>query len=401
MINGTLQRLRSAGRVEKLVQLTAERGLMGNIGIAHTRRAPQEDRSERNAHPDVSGSVSVVHNGIIENHEKVRRKLMAKGYKFESETDTEVIVHLVHSHLSTRGGLLDAVRRSVKELVGAYAIVVIAAADPVRLVVARAGAPLLLGLGDGENFTASDTSALLQVTQRIVQLEEGDCAQVGLSSVHIVDANGNVVERPLHVSRLAQKEIDLGRLKQFHADKEIFEQPAAIESTLQMASNGRGVSPNVFGAEAGRALVDVDAALILACGTSYHADMAGRYWLECLAGLPSTVEIASEYRYRNPVPNPRALVIVISQSGETADTLTAPHHARSLGHRYTLSICNVPESTLVRASELDFSRAPVPSRCRIHQGLHRRSSATLKLKEICSIHADACAQANSNAGLWH
>ncbi len=353
VINGTLQRLRSAGRVEKLVQLTAERGLMGNIGIAHTRWATHGAPSERNAHPHVSGSVSVVHNGIIENHEEVRRKLMAKGYKFESETDTEVIVHLVHSHLSTRGGLLDAVRRSVKELVGAYAIAVIAASDPVRLVVARAGAPLLLGLGDGENFTASDTSALLQVTQRIVQLEEGDCAQVGLTGVHIVDAKGNVVERPLHVSRLAQKAIDLGPYSHF-MQKEIFEQPAAIESTLQMAINARGVSPNVFGPEAGRALVDVDAALILACGSSYHAGMAGRYWLECLAGLPSTVEIASEYRYRNPVPNPRALVIVISQSGETADTLAALHHARSLGHRYTLSICNVPESTLVRASELGF-----------------------------------------------
>jgi glutamine---fructose-6-phosphate transaminase (isomerizing) len=353
VINGTLQRLRSAGRVEKLAQLTAERGLMGNIGIAHTRWATHGAPSEKNAHPHVSGSVSVVHNGIIENHEEVRRKLTAKGYKFESDTDTEVIAHLVHSHLSTRGGLLDAVRRSVKELLGAYAIAVIAAADPVRLVVARAGAPLLLGLGDGENFTASDTSALLQVTQRIVQLENGDCAQVGLTGVHIVDAKGNLVERPLHVSPFAQKAIDLGPYSHF-MQKEIFEQPAAIESTLQMAINARGVSPTVFGAEAGRALANVDAALILACGSSYHAGMVGRYWLESLAGLPCTVEIASEYRYRNPVPNPRALVIVISQSGETADTLAALHHARSLGHQYTLSICNVPESALVRASGLGF-----------------------------------------------
>ena len=353
VINGTLQRLRSAGRVEKLVQLTAQRGVMGNIGIAHMRRATPGTSSDGNAHPHISGSVSVVHNGIIENHEEVRRKLMAMGYKFESETDTEVIVHLVHSHLSTRGGLLDAVRRSVKELVGAYAIVVITAADPARLVAARAGAPLLLGLGDGENFTASDTSALLQVTQRIIELEEGDCAQVGLAGVHIVDVKGNVVERPLHVSRLAQRPSDLGPYSHF-MQREIFEQPAAIERTLQAAINARRVSPNVFGPEAGRALVDVDAALILACGTSYHAGMVGRYWLECLAGLPSTVEIASEYRYRNPVPNPRALVIVISQSGETADTLAALHHARSLGHRHTLSICNVPKSALARASEFGF-----------------------------------------------
>jgi len=223
--------------------------------------------------------VSVVHSGIIENHEEVRRKLTAKGYRFESDTDTEVIVHLVHSHLSTRGGLLDAVRRSVKELVGAYAIAVIAAADPLRLVVARAGAPLLLGLGDGENFTASDTSALLQVTQSIVQLEDGDCAQVGVTGVHIVDAKGNVVERPLHVSQTAQKEIDLGPYSNF-MQMEIFEQPAAIESTLPMAVNARGVSPEMFGGEAGLALVDVDAALILACGTSYHAGIVGRYWLE-------------------------------------------------------------------------------------------------------------------------
>ncbi|HKQ26616.1 MAG TPA: glutamine--fructose-6-phosphate transaminase (isomerizing) [Burkholderiales bacterium] len=353
VINGTLQRLRSAGRVENLVQLTAERGLMGNIGIAHTRRAILGTPSERNAHPHVSGSVSVVHNGIIENHEEVRRKLMAKGYKFESETDTEVIVHLVHSHLSTRRGLLDAVRRSVKELVGSYAIVVIAAADPVRLVVARAGAPLLLGLGDGENFTASDTSALLQITQRIIQLEEGDCAQVGLTGVHIVDAKGNVVERPLQVSRPARKSIALGSYSHF-MQKEIFEQPAAIESALNTAINAHRVSPNVFGPAAGPAFANVDAALILACGTSYHAGMVGRYWLECLAGLPATVEIASEYRYRKPVSNPRALVIVISQSGETADTLAALHHARSLGHRYILSICNVPESALMRASELGF-----------------------------------------------
>jgi glucosamine--fructose-6-phosphate aminotransferase (isomerizing) len=353
VINGTLQRLRSAGRVEKLARLTSERGLMGNIGIAYTRWATHGAPSERNAHPHVSGSVSVVHNGIIENHEEVRRKLIVKGYKFESDTDTEVIAHLVHSHLSARGGLLDAVRRSIRELAGAYAIAVIAAADPARLVVARAGAPLLLGLGDGENFTASDTSALRQVTQRIIHLEEGDCAEVSLTGVHILDAKGNVVERPLRVSQTTQETLALGSYSHY-MQKEIFEQPAAIANTLETVINAHGVSPHLFGAEAEHLLEDVDSALVIACGTSYHAGMVGRYWLESLAGLPCSVEIASEYRYRDSVPNTRALVIVISQSGETADTLAALHHARSMGHRYFLSICNVPQSALVRASELRF-----------------------------------------------
>jgi glucosamine--fructose-6-phosphate aminotransferase (isomerizing) len=220
-------------------------------------------------------------------------------------------------------------------------------------VVARAGAPLLLGLGDGENFTASDASALLQVTKRIIHLEEGDCAEVSLTSVRIVDVNRNVVERPLCVSQIAQETLALGPYRHY-MQKEIFEQPAAIENTLETVINAHGVSPHLFGAKAEHVLKDVDAALIIACGTSYHAGMVGRYWLESLAGLPCSVEIASEYRYRDSVPNTRALVIVISQSGETADTLAALHHARSLGYRYSLSICNVPESALIRASELRF-----------------------------------------------
>jgi glucosamine--fructose-6-phosphate aminotransferase (isomerizing) len=353
VINGRLRRLRSAGRVKNVAQLAAEKGLAGRIGIAHTRWATHGAPCERNAHPHVSGSVSVVHNGIIENHEELRRRLLAMGYKFESETDTEVIAHLVHSRLSARAGLFDAVRRSVKELVGAYAIAVIAANDPTRLVVARAGTPLVLGLGDGANFAASDTSALMQVTSRMVYLEDGDCAEVTPAGVRIVDLRNNPVQRPLRISQFTQEAIELGSYRHY-MQKEIFEQPAAIENTLDLVAEGRSVSPHWFGQEAGRAFAEVDAALVLACGTSYHAGLVARHWLEGLAGLPCGVEIASEYRYRESVPNARTLVIAISQSGETADTLAALHHARSLGHRHCLSICNVPESALARACELGF-----------------------------------------------
>jgi glucosamine--fructose-6-phosphate aminotransferase (isomerizing) len=339
--------------VKNVAQLAAEKGLAGRIGIAHTRWATHGAPCERNAHPHVSGSVSVVHNGIIENHEELRRRLLAMGYKFESETDTEVIAHLVHSRLSARAGLFDAVRRSVKELVGAYAIAVIAANDPTRLVVARAGTPLVLGLGDGANFAASDTSALMQVTSRMVYLEDGDCAEVTPAGVRIVDLRNNPVQRPLRISQFTQEAIELGSYRHY-MQKEIFEQPAAIENTLDLVAEGRSVSPHWFGQEAGRAFAEVDAALVLACGTSYHAGLVARHWLEGLAGLPCGVEIASEYRYRESVPNARTLVIAISQSGETADTLAALHHARSLGHRHCLSICNVPESALARACELGF-----------------------------------------------
>ena len=353
VINGRLRRLRSTGRVKNVAQLAAEKGLAGRIGIAHTRWATHGAPCERNAHPHVSGSVSVVHNGIIENHEELRRRLLAKGYKFESETDTEVIAHLVHSRLAARGGLFDAVRRSVKELVGAYAIAVIAANDPTRLVVARAGTPLVLGLGDGANFAASDSSALMQVTSRMVYLEDGDCAEVTPAGVRIVDLRNNPVQRPLRISQFTQEAIELGSYRHY-MQKEIFEQAAAIENTLDMVAEGRSVSPHWFGQEAGRVFAEVDAALVLACGTSYHAGLVARHWLEGLAGLPCGVEIASEYRYRESVPNARTLVIAISQSGETADTLAALHHARSLGHRHCLSICNVPESALARACELGF-----------------------------------------------
>jgi len=353
VINGSMQRLRSCGRVATLEKLAAEHGLHGNIGIGHTRWATHGVPSERNAHPHVSGGVSVVHNGIIENHDAMRARLSALGYEFSSDTDTEVIAHLVHSFLASGANLFQAVRAAAGELVGAYAIAVIAMDDPSRMVVARMGAPLLLGLGDGENFAASDTAALLQVTRRMIYLEEGDCAEVTLKTVHIVDVRGHVVERPLHVSQLAAEAIELGRYRHY-MQKEIFEQPMAVANTLEMVTGAQSVSPQLFGAEAERIFRDVDSVLILACGTSYHAGMVARYWLEALAGIPCSVEIASEYRYRESVPNPKGLVITVSQSGETADTIAALQYAKSLGHRYALSICNVPESSLVRASHLRF-----------------------------------------------
>jgi glucosamine--fructose-6-phosphate aminotransferase (isomerizing) len=353
VINSSLQRLRSTGRVSELEKLAARHGLAGHIGIGHTRWATHGVPSERNAHPHVSGGVSVVHNGIIENHDAIRARLQGLGYAFSSDTDTEVIAHLVNSFLKTGSDLFAAVRAATHELVGAYAIAVIAVADPSRMVVARMGAPLLLGLGDGENFAASDTSALLQVTRRMIYLEEGDCAEVTLKSVRILDARGHAVERPLHVSQLAADAIELGAYRHY-MQKEIFEQPAALAATLEGVANASSAVANVFGVDAEKILGEANGCLILACGTSFHAGMVARYWIETLAGLPCNVEIASEYRYRESVPNPRGLVVVISQSGETADTIAALHHAKGLGHRHALAICNVPESALIRSCELKF-----------------------------------------------
>jgi glucosamine--fructose-6-phosphate aminotransferase (isomerizing) len=352
VINGSMQRLRSTGRVSQLERLALDRALHGHIGIGHTRWATHGVPSERNAHPHVSGGVSVVHNGIIENHDAMRARLRGLGYEFASDTDTEVIAHLVHSYLKDLP-LFDAVQAAIRDLVGAYAIAVIAMDDPARMVVARMGAPLLLGLGDGENFAASDTAALLQVTRRMIYLEEGDCAEVTLEAVRIVDARGHVVERPLHVSQMSADAIELGTYRHY-MQKEIFEQPAAVAATLEAALNAHSLSPQLFGFSAIEILERIDSALILACGTSYHAGVVARYWLESLAGIPCNVEIASEYRYRDTVPNPRSLVIVISQSGETADTLAALHHARRLGQPNSLAICNVPESAIVRSAQLKF-----------------------------------------------
>ncbi len=338
VVNGSLERVRSCGRVSQLEVLTEQKHLEGNIGIGHTRWATHGAPSERNAHPHVSGGVCVVHNGIIENHDAVRERLRLLGYEFSSDTDTEVIAHLVHWFLAAGLPLLQAVQETTRELRGAYAIAVISSAERERLVVARMGAPLLVGLGEGENFAASDTTALLQVTRRIVYLEEGDCAEVTPSKVRILDARGRLVERPLHVSQIAADAAELGTWRHY-MQKEIFEQPAAVRATLQ-----ENFTP--FPA--------FEKVLILACGTSFHAGLVARYWIEELAGIPCQVEIASEYRYRHSVPDPRTLTVVISQSGETADTIAAMQHAKHLGQPHSLAICNVAESSIVRQARMKF-----------------------------------------------
>jgi glucosamine--fructose-6-phosphate aminotransferase (isomerizing) len=353
VVNGRLHRLRSTGRVAQLGRMVDAQSLAGTIGIAHTRWATHGAPSEANAHPHVSGGISVVHNGIIENHEEMRARLRARGYVFQSETDSEVIAHLVHSFRAEGHGLLAAVRKSVAQLRGAYAIAVIAEEDPKRMVVARMGAPLLLGLGDREYFAASDASALLSVTQKIIFLEEGDCAEVSLQGVRIVEARGRRIERPLHQSTLSAEAVELGAYKHY-MQKEIFEQPRAIADTLELAARTTTLSPHLFGTEAPRILDEVRSVLVLACGTSYHAGLVARHWIESLAGIPCNVEIASEYRYRDSVPDPGTLVVAISQSGETADTLAALEHARQLGQEKSLAICNVAESALVRSTKLRF-----------------------------------------------
>jgi len=352
-LNGTLQRVRSTGRVAELERAVQAQGLSGPLGIAHTRWATHGMPSERNAHPHVSGGVSVVHNGIIENHEAMRRQLRKQGYEFASDTDTEVIAHLIHAHLGSSGNLFEAVSRAVGELVGAYAIAVVCESDRSRLVVARRGAPLLIGLGRGENFVASDASALVAFTQNIIYLEDGDCADVTVERVRIADVNGRVVERPVQVSQLSATAVDLGPY-QHYMQKEIFEQPMAVANTLELVTSARTVQPELFGIDAEEVLRNTSSVLVLACGTSYHAGMVARYWMEGIAATPCNVEIASEYRYRSSVPDAKALVIAISQSGETADTLAALEHAKRLGHEHCLGICNVPESALVRAVDLRF-----------------------------------------------
>ncbi|HUL41394.1 MAG TPA: glutamine--fructose-6-phosphate transaminase (isomerizing) [Burkholderiales bacterium] len=352
VVNGGLKRIRSVGRVAELSSQAQKEKVHGQLGIAHTRWATHGAPTERNAHPHVSGdTLAVVHNGIIENHEALREKLKTLGYEFASETDTEVIAHLIHFHFRKSRDLLDATRRALAELKGAYAIGVVDSSEPQRLICARKGSPLLLGLGSRENFIASDVSALLPVTQKIVYLEEGDIADVSLSAFRVIDASGNTVKREVHLSELNPEAAELGNYHHY-MEKEIHEQPQAISDTLE--GMGAMLAPEIFGPGAAHTLARVKSVLIIACGTSYHAGLVARYWLEGLAGIPCNVEVASEYRYRDTVPNLDALVIAISQSGETADTLAALKHAKSLGHMHTLCICNVPESALVRESGLRY-----------------------------------------------
>ena len=351
VLNPALVRLRSVGRVAELA--TQSEDLAAATGIAHTRWATHGVPSERNAHPHVSGRVAVVHNGIIENFEALRAELVAQGQVFSSDTDTEVIAHLVERQLRTTPDLADAVRAAVSRLRGAFAIAVLHESEPSRVVVAREGSPLLLGIGEDGHYAASDASALLAVTRRMVYLENGDLADLRPDRWHVTRFDGTPVERAVALSQLSADAVELGRFRHY-MQKEIFEQPDALANTLEMAGAAKSVQAGLFGADAERLLAGVDSVLILACGTSAHAGMTARYWLEAIAGVPTTVEIASEYRYRTSVPRASQLVVAISQSGETADTLAALRHARELGQPLTLAICNVPESAIVRESALRF-----------------------------------------------
>jgi glutamine---fructose-6-phosphate transaminase (isomerizing) len=349
VINGSLQRLVSTARVADLAAQADATRIAGTTGISHTRWATHGAPTPANAHPHVSnGEIAVVHNGIIENFEPLREALERKGYRFVTQTDTEVIAHLIHDNYD--GDLLEAVRKAVAQFRGAYAIAAITTREPERMVGARAGSPLLVGVSDHDHYLASDASALSSVTQRVVYLEEGDIADVTRESYAIYDASGTRVARPVVTVKTSGDAIELGPYRHF-MQKEIFEQPRAIADTLEGVG---GIAPDLFGAAAAEALRDVDAVHLLACGTSYYAGSVGRLWLEEVAGLPAQAEIASEYRYRASVPNPNALVVVVSQSGETADTLAALKHATALGHRHTLAICNVATSSMVRQTELQF-----------------------------------------------
>ncbi|HHQ14705.1 MAG TPA: glutamine--fructose-6-phosphate transaminase (isomerizing) [Chromatiales bacterium] len=347
-----LQRRRRQGKLAALESALQQEPLRGHSGIAHTRWATHGIPNEDNAHPHVSGDhLAIVHNGIIENHEQLRAELEAAGYDFDTDTDTEVIVHRIHQHLQTSQDLFEAVRTTVSELEGAYALVVLSETSPEELIVARCGCPVVIGLGIGENFVASDVAALLPVTRRFVFLEEGDLARIGIDGVKITDDSGMEVSRPVRESELSADAADKGEYRHYML-KEIHEQPRAVAQTLEeRVANGRLLEA-AFGPDASEVFEKTRAVHIVACGTSYHAGIVASYFIEQICRLPCSVDIASEYRYRDPVVPPDTLFVTISQSGETADTLAALRLAKEAGYLSSLAICNVPESSLVRESAL-------------------------------------------------
>lgn len=350
--DGMLDRVRRPGKVSELDQALTEAPLIGRLGIAHTRWATHGAPCERNAHPHFSGqNLAVVHNGIIENHEALREQLKALGYVFTSDTDTEVIAHLLAHKLKDLHDLTVALKATVKELHGAYGLAVISADQPDRLVAARSGSPLVIGLGLGENFLASDQLALRQVTDRFMYMEEGDIAEIRRDSVQIWDINGKAVEREAVQYRDSAESAEKGEFRHFML-KEIHEQPSVVQRTLEGRLSQQQVLVQAFGPQAAELFAKVRNVQIVACGTSYHAGMVARYWLEELAGIPCQVEVASEFRYRKVVVQPDTLFVTISQSGETADTLAALRNAKELGFLASLAICNVGISSLVRESDL-------------------------------------------------
>ena len=350
---GGIERVRAVGRVAAMTEKANELKLTGEVGIGHTRWATHGGVTESNAHPHVSkGELAVVHNGIIENHDEQRTRLKALGYEFTSQTDTEVIAHLIHYYHQDLS-LLAATQKAVAELTGAFAISVISVKEPEHMITARLGCPLLIGLGEGENFIASDVSAVLSVTRKVIYLEDGDVADIRRDGVTIFGRDGKTVERKIHMSDVSLASMELGPYAHF-MQKEIHEQPRALTDTIEALIDDNKFSPALFGDAASDVFKQVDSILILAAGTSYYAALTAKYWLESIAKLPTNVEIASEYRYRTSVPNPKQLIVTISQSGETLDTMEALKHAKSLGQNLTLAICNVQESAIPRASQLVF-----------------------------------------------
>ena len=348
--NGDVQRRRAKGKVKNVEALINEQPLSGVCGISHTRWATHGVPSENNAHPHLCNEIGLVHNGIIENHEVLRKQQLEQGHEFDSETDTEVIVHAVYDQWKPSGDLLAAVQSTIKKLDGAYALGVIEKGNQNRLIAARKGSPLVIGLGDDEYFIASDVFALLGEAKKFIYLEDGDVADITLAGLTIYDASGNVVTRPINETELKADNIGLGRYRHY-MQKEIFEQAAVLKNTIEgRISDGR-LLDSCFGAQANEAFKTIEEVQIVACGTSFHAGLVAKYWLESLAGLPCHIEVASEFRYRPHVVNKKTLFVTISQSGETADTLAALQASGDLGYAHTLAICNVPESSLVRESE--------------------------------------------------
>lgn len=350
----SVRRVRRTGRVAEMQAAADAERLQAHLGIGHTRWATHGGVTEHNAHPMVShGELALVHNGIIENHEAQRERLIELGYAFTSQTDTEVIAHLVHHYRAQDMDLLAALQCAVKELEGAYALAIIDKGSPERMVVARMGCPLLVGLGEGENFVASDVSAIVQATRRVIFLEEGDTAEITRQAVRIFDADDAPVERDVHVSDVSLASLELGPYRHF-MQKEIHEQPRALADTIEGLMDAGHFDAALFGDAAADVFDGVTSVQILACGTSYYAGLVARYWIEAMTGLPCAVDIASEYRYRSVAASTEQLVVTISQSGETLDTMEALKYAKSLGMQRTLSICNVPESAIPRASRLVF-----------------------------------------------
>ncbi len=348
----TIARVRAQGKVAELEAAIANAPIKGATGIAHTRWATHGKPSESNAHPHICRKkVAVVHNGIIENHELLRTRQLEGGYEFTSETDTEVVVHQIHHYLDEGKGLLDAVRATVDDLDGAYALGVITTGEPGRMVATRRGSPLVIGVGIGEHFIASDVAALLPVTQRFIFLEDGDIADISKDTLTIYDETGSVVDRPLKISELNADAVERGHYRHYML-KEIFEQPRAIAETLEGRISSDRVLDEAFGLGAGKIFDGIKGVHIIACGTSYHAGMVAKYWLESIARIPCSVEVASEFRYRHPIARNNSLIVSISQSGETADTLAALQEAKKLGFGTALAICNVPESSIIRESDL-------------------------------------------------